>query len=137
MTNHPIYPCLWFDGNASEAAEFYLDTFGKGAVTAHNQLVTTITLSGEPFMLLNGGPMFRPNPSISFYVVCETIEEVNNIWEKLAASGNVLMPLGTYPWSERYGWVQDQFGVWSILAARFREDGRRRSEILSLAAFLW
>lgn len=129
--NHPIYPCIWFDGNASEAAEFYLDTFGKGAVTAHNPMVTMITLSGEPFMLLNGGPQFRPNPAISFYVVCESVAEVDSAWEKLSVSGTVLMPLGDYPWSARYGWIQDQYGVsWQLGFGKMEDVGQKFSPLL-------
>lgn len=129
--NRSIYPCLWFDGNAAEAAEFYLDTFGKGAVSAHNPIVTMITLSGEPFMLLNGGPQFRPNPAISFYVVCESREELDKSWEKLTATGTVLMPVDKYPWSERYGWVQDRYGVsWQLALGNMEELGQKFSPFL-------
>ncbi|MGC4058871.1 MAG: VOC family protein [Chitinophagaceae bacterium] len=129
--SHPVYPCIWFDGNAAEAADFYIETFGKGAVTAHNPVVTSITLSGEPFMLLNGGPMFRPNPSISFYVVCETIEEVDDAWKKLEQGGQVLMPLGTYPWSSHYGWIQDKYGVsWQLAFGKMSDVGQKFAPLL-------
>lgn len=129
--NRSIYPCLWFDGKASEAADFYLDTFGKGAVIDHNPMVTRISLSGEPFMLLNGGPQFRPNPSVSFYVVCESIEELDHAWQQLESSGTTLMPLDRYPWSERYGWVQDRYGVsWQLALGKMDDLGQKFSPFL-------
>ena len=76
MTN-TIYPCLWCDGNASEAAKFYCNTFHDAVVTDENPMVTRFNMAGQAFMCLNGGPMFKPNPSISFYTVCETEEEID------------------------------------------------------------
>jgi predicted 3-demethylubiquinone-9 3-methyltransferase (glyoxalase superfamily) len=117
--SYPIYPCLWFDGKAKEAANFYCSVFAEAQITAENPLVVTIEAAGQKFMLLNGGPFFTLNPAISFYVVGETISEVDQAWEKLSKGGVVLMPLDTYPWSEKYGWIQDKFGVsWQLSAGR-------------------
>lgn len=124
--SHPIYPCLWFDGQAQQAAEFYSNVFAGTKITSENPLVVTIELAGQKFMLLNGGPFFTINPSISFYVVCETESEVNLAWKKLADSGSVLMPLNSYPWSSRYGWIQDKFGVsWQLSAGKLDSVGQK------------
>lgn len=124
--NNPIYPCLWFDGKAKEAAEFYCAAFSYTVITAENPMVVAFEASGQKFMLLNGGPQFTLNPSISFYVVCETTEEVDQVWEKLAREGLVMMPLDKYDWSEKYGWVQDKFGVsWQLSAGKLENVGQK------------
>jgi len=123
---NPIYPCLWFDGNAKTAAEFYCSVFENTAISTENPLVVTFESAGQKFMLLNGGPHFKLNPSISFFVVFETIEEVDKTWEKLLNGGSVLMPLDKYDWSEKYGWVQDKFGVnWQLSAGKLEDVGQK------------
>ena len=113
--NNPLYPCLWFDGQAKAAAEFYCSVFKNSKVTSTNPVVVTFELNGEKFMGLNGGPNFTFTPSISFFVTCESIEETDKIWGKLIEGGKALIPIGKQPWSERYGWVQDTFGLtWQI-----------------------
>ncbi|MDZ4822834.1 MAG: VOC family protein, partial [Flavobacteriales bacterium] len=67
--NNSIYPCLWFDGNAKEAADFYCSVFKNSKVTSENPLVVMFEMDGQKFMGLNGGPMFKINPSVSFFVV--------------------------------------------------------------------
>jgi predicted 3-demethylubiquinone-9 3-methyltransferase (glyoxalase superfamily) len=115
MTN-TIYPSLWFDGNAKAAAAFYSSFFKNSRITADTPLVVTFELAEKKFMGLNGGPMFKINPSISFFVKCESLNETNEIWNKLIDGGKALIPIDKYPWSERYGWVQDKFGVtWQIM----------------------
>lgn len=112
---HPIYPCLWFDSQAAEAANFYASVFKNSRVVASNPMVATFESAGQKFMCLNGGPMFKPNPSISFYGIFETQDEIEQAWMNLCTGGSVLMPLDQYPWSERYGWVQDRFGIsWQL-----------------------
>jgi predicted 3-demethylubiquinone-9 3-methyltransferase (glyoxalase superfamily) len=111
----PIYPCLWFDGKAKEAAAFYCTVFDNTFIKDENPMVVTFDLDGQHFMCLNGGPMFKPNPSISFFVLYETAEDLDNAWGKLAEEGKVMMGLDKYPWSERYGWVEDKFGIsWQL-----------------------
>lgn len=66
---------------------------------------------GYEFMAISAGPLFKINPSISFHARCRTVEEVDRLWEKLAPGGTVMMELGEYPFSKRYGWIQDKFGV--------------------------
>lgn len=78
-------------------------------------MVVEMELSGYRINLLNGGPVFKLNPSISFFVQLETEDEVNALWAGLSEGGAVLMPLDSYPWSKRYGWLNDRFGVsWQI-----------------------
>lgn len=130
----PIVPCLWFDDQAEQAARFYTETFPNGRVTAVSHypqsgdnpsgkasgsvLTVELEIAGQRFTALNGGPQFTINPTISFFVHVETAREVESLFQKLASGGDVLMPLGEYPWSTRYGWVKDRFGVsWQVIAA--------------------
>lgn len=110
-----IYPCLWFDGNAGEAADFYCTVFKDTAVTSANPMVVALESAGQKLICLNGGPEFTFNPSISFFIVCQSKAEIDNAWKKLVEGGSVLMPLDKYGWSDRYGWLQDRFGVsWQL-----------------------
>ncbi|MDE3213944.1 MAG: VOC family protein [Bacteroidota bacterium] len=117
---HILYPCLWFDGNAKQAAEFYNQVFDDSRIISASPIVVMFELEGKKFMGLNGGPHFKINPSISFFVLGESQEEINRKWEMLIKDGKVLMPLMKYPWNESYGWCQDQFGVsWQLMMGRF------------------
>jgi predicted 3-demethylubiquinone-9 3-methyltransferase (glyoxalase superfamily) len=111
----PIHPCLWFDGQAKAAAEVYCSLFNNSSITIDSPMVVNFELGGKKFMGLNGGPMFKINPSISIFVLCESINKTNEVWEKLVDGGKVLMPINKYDWSARYGWLQDKFGLtWQI-----------------------
>ncbi|WPV65265.1 VOC family protein [Chitinophaga sp. LS1] len=113
--NNSIYPCLTIKGKIAEAADFYLDTFGDGAITSSNPIVITLKLSGQQFMLLNDRPSSTPNPSISFMVLSENEQDTEAYYLKLINGGSALMPLDTYPWSSKYAWVQDKFGIsWQL-----------------------
>jgi predicted 3-demethylubiquinone-9 3-methyltransferase (glyoxalase superfamily) len=126
-----IYPCIWFDGNAREAADFYCSTFDNSVVKSENPMVVIFELDGQKFMGLNGGPMFKPNASISFFVSCKTHQEVEESYAKLIEGGNALMPLDTYPWSEKYGWIQDKFGVnWQLFYDNKDDFGQKFSPCL-------
>lgn len=112
--NNDIFPCLWYDGDARSSADFYCEVFG-GKITVDSPVVINIELFGQRLMLLNGGPQFEKNASVSFMVLCETEEEVDKYWKPLSEGGMVLMELGEYPWSKKYGWVRDKFGVtWQV-----------------------
>lgn len=125
MTNK-IYPCLWFDGQGKEAAELYCSLFSDSRVTIDTPLVVNFELGGQKFMCLNGGPQFKINPSISIFVVCETKEETDRVWQKLNENGSVMMPLDKYPWSEKYGWVVDRFGVsWQLITGNLENVGQK------------
>ncbi len=126
-----ITPNLWFDTQAKEAAGFYtsifknskvIDTalYGKEAARVSRMpegsiLSVEFELEGYRFTAINGGPVFKMNPSVSFSVACETREEIDTLWRKLVEGGSVLMELDKYPYSERYGWLQDKYGLsWQL-----------------------
>ena len=104
--NYPVYPCLWFDGQAKAAAEFYCSVFKDSKITADTPMVVSFELNGKKFMGLNGGPMFKFNEAVSFVVDCETQEEIDYYWNKLVAGGT----------ESQCGWLKDKFGVsWQIV----------------------
>lgn len=108
MTNQ-IYPCLWFDGQAKEAADFYCSIFKNSKVTADNQMVVAFELNGQKFIGLNGGPKFKFNEAVSFVMDCETQEEIDHLWHALLANGGC---------EGNCGWLKDKFGVsWQIVPA--------------------
>ena len=124
--NNNIHSCWWFDGNAKEAADFYCNIFPESKITIDTPMVVNFELWGQKFMGLNGGPMFTKNPSISYFVVFDTTEEVDIAWTSLSEGGEVLMALDTYPWSEKYGWLQDKFGVsWQLSVGDLKDTGQR------------
>lgn len=121
-----IYPCLWFDGNAKEAAEWYCTIFEKSAITADTPMVDTFEIDGVKFMGLNGGPQFKPTAAISFYVTMESVDALDRTWKRLVDGGFVFMPLDKYDWSDKYGWVQDRFGVsWQLSLGNSNDVGQR------------
>jgi predicted 3-demethylubiquinone-9 3-methyltransferase (glyoxalase superfamily) len=121
-----ITPCLWFDGQAKEAAAVYCSIFANARITAQSPIVTGIDVGGQSITLLDGGPMYKPNPSISFYYVCEKAEELDRIWDVLSKGGQVMMALDKYPWSERYGWITDKYGIsWQVARGQISEVGQR------------
>lgn len=110
-----IYPCLWFDEQAKAAADFYCSLIKNSGIKEDTPMVVTFELNGIKIMGLNGGPKFKINPSISLFVLCESLNETNDLWNKLIDGGKVLMPIDKYDWSPRYGWLQDKFGLtWQI-----------------------
>lgn len=114
-----LYPCLWFDGNAKEAATLYSAAFGNTVITDDTSLVVMFEISGCKIMGLNGGPMFKPNPSISLFVLFENETGLDTAWQKLSEGGFAMMALDKYPWSDKYGWLQDKFGIsWQLMLAK-------------------
>lgn len=113
---HEISTCIWFDQKSKEAFEFYKTVFGEVELISENPFVVNYTLFGRRFMHLNGGPGFPVNPSISFFVNLDSEASIEKAWEALSTSGKILMPLQTYPWSKKYGWCQDVYGVnWQLM----------------------
>jgi len=113
---HSIGTCLWFDGKAKEAAHFYKEVFGEVVILSENPMAVVYNIFGRRFMNLNGGPGYPINPSISFFISVDTEAEMDAMWEKLIVDGKILMPLNKYPWSEKYGWCADRYGVnWQIM----------------------
>jgi predicted 3-demethylubiquinone-9 3-methyltransferase (glyoxalase superfamily) len=126
-----ITPFLWFDNNAEEAMQFYTSIFKNskvGRVTRYGEagpgkkgmvMTGTFHLAGLEFMALNGGPMFKFTPAISFFVHCQTEQEIDVLWKRLSEGGTALMGLDKYPFGEKYGWVADKFGLsWQLMLTR-------------------
>ncbi len=113
---HTIYPCFWHDGQSKAAAEFYCSLFNNSKIVVDTPMVVNFELEGRLFMGLNAGPMFKINPSISLFVTCTTDQEIEMLWKKLSDGGSALMPLGKYPWSDKYAWVKDKFELtWQLM----------------------
>lgn len=113
-----ITPFLWFDGNAEQAANFYISVFKNskmGKIARYGEagpgpkgsvMSVTFQLEGQEFFALNGGPHFKFTPAISFFVDCKTQAEVDDLWDKLSSGGR----------TDRCGWLQDKFGLsWQII----------------------
>lgn len=130
-----ITPHLWFDTQAVEAAEFYCSIFSNSRISNVNTIratpsgdtdIVSFELFGQPFMSISAGPLFKFTPAVSFLVSCKSTEEVDELWSKLSEGGTSLMPLDSYPFSERYGWTQDKYGLsWQIMSAGGREISQR------------
>jgi predicted 3-demethylubiquinone-9 3-methyltransferase (glyoxalase superfamily) len=128
---NPIFPCLWFDRNAKEAAEFYCKTFTHSLITTDTPLVVNFESYGQKFMCLNGGPEFSFNPSISFNIACESEEEVDKMWHDLSNGGSILMPLDKYDESDKYGWLKDRFGVsWQLSLGSLKHVSQKITPVL-------
>lgn len=135
-----IIPHLWFDKQAKEAAAFYVSLFPNSNITNTTTLhntpsgdcdVVSFQLWGYSFMAISAGPLFTFNPSISFMVRFDpardkhAAQQIDALWEKLLDGGKALMPLDTYPFSERYGWVQDKYGLsWQLMLTSPQDEER-------------
>jgi predicted 3-demethylubiquinone-9 3-methyltransferase (glyoxalase superfamily) len=126
-----IIPMVWLDDQAEEAANFYCSVFPASTIHSiaryvkegfefHGRpegsvMTVDIELDGYRMSFLNGGPHFKVNPSISFFYTHHDPKVIDKVWEKFSVGGAALMPLDKYPWSEKYGWVQDKFGIsWQV-----------------------
>ena len=120
-----IIPHLWYDKEADEASEFYMSLF-EGSRLKNKTILNgtpsgsvdmiTIELAGQEFMLLSAGPLFKFTPAVSFLIACSSIEEVEVLWKKLIENGAALMALDAYPFSKKYGWVIDKYGLsWQVM----------------------
>lgn len=145
-----IVPHLWFDTEAKEAAQFYCSVFPESRVTNLTVLhhdpplcdtdVVSFTLWNHDFIAISAGPLFKFNPSVSFIVnfdpsrMKDAQGALDVAWAKLAAGGTVRMPLGPYPFSKRYGWVQDRYGLsWQLILSN--PAGEPRPEIVPALMF--
>ncbi len=155
-----IVPSLWFDHEAAEAARFYADVFPDSSVEDVSPIpaetpsgpagsvdVVEFTVFGQAFMAISAGPLFRINPSISFMVNFDPLffgasptreqearKKIDEVWEKLSDGGKALMPLDKYPFSERYGWIQDRYGVsWQLILTN--PEGEPRPPIIPSLLF--
>jgi predicted 3-demethylubiquinone-9 3-methyltransferase (glyoxalase superfamily) len=145
-----ITPHLWFDKEAKEAAEFYASVFPESKVTNITTFhdtpsgdceVVSFEVWGYSLMAISAGPMFKVNPSVSFMVNLDPAQDkdaktrIDEVWGKLSAGGNVLMPLDKYPFSERYGWIQDKYGLsWQLTLTN--AEGEQRPVIIPFLLFV-
>ncbi|MEX2054575.1 MAG: VOC family protein [Candidatus Andersenbacteria bacterium] len=145
-----ITPHLWFDKEAKEAAEFYTSLFENSKVTNVSTLrdtpsgdtdIVSFELRGQSFMAISAGPFFKFTPAVSFIVNFDpsrekdASENIDAVWEKLAEGGKVLMPIQEYPFSKRYGWIQDKYGLsWQLILTD--PEGDERPEIIPSFLFV-
>lgn len=126
-----IIPHLWFDKEAKEAAQFYVSAFKDSKIININTIhgtpsgdcdIVSFEIAGYSLMAISGGPYFKINPAISFMLNfdpssdAEAEAHLNELWNTLSDGGTVLMALDAYPFSKRYGWIQDKYGVsWQLM----------------------
>lgn len=104
-----MFPCLWFNGNAKEAADFYCSVFPDARIESENPVVVMFVLNGKRFMGLNGGPQYQFTEAVSFVVNCKDQQEIDYFWDKLTAGGGE---------PGKCGWLKDRFGLsWQIVPA--------------------
>jgi len=137
MTTRPLITCLWFDGNAVDAAHFYAEVFSgvkigdtvrypEGTPNAGEVMTVEFEINGQRFVGLNGGPHFKFNEAVSFQIFCDGQEEVDYYWDKLTADGGE---------ESQCGWLKDKFGVsWQVIPEQFHDyvtgpdpEGARRA----------
>lgn len=127
MSAQKIKTFFMFSGNAEEAMNFYTSIFDRSEINeiAHQEngkvLQAAFTLKGQQYMCIDNssGVDHAFTPAISLFVTCDTDAEIEGVFEKLSQGGAVLMPLGAYPFSEKFCWVQDKFGVsWQLNLAK-------------------
>lgn len=145
-----IVPHLWFDTKAVEAANFYVSAFGGGSKVVFQSKIhdtpsgdcdiLTFKLWDFEMMAINAGPYFTINPSISFMLNFDPSKDkdarknLDALWAKLSDGGEALMPLDTYPFSERYGWIKDKYGVnWQLILTK--PEGEPRPRIIPSIMF--
>lgn len=144
-----IIPHLWYDKEAKEAAEFYVSVFPNSKITHHYVMkgtpsgdcdVMSFDLMGQSFMSISAGPYFKLNPSISIMVNFDPSQDkdaakkIDEVWAKLSAGGTVLMPIGEYPFSKRYGWIQDRYGMtWQLILTN--PEGEERPAMIPAMLF--
>jgi predicted 3-demethylubiquinone-9 3-methyltransferase (glyoxalase superfamily) len=111
QTSQKITPFLWFDNQAEEAAKFYTSVFRNSRINSISPMVVTFQIEGMDFMALNGGPMYKFTPAISFMVHCDTQAEIDELWEKLTSNGGQEVECG---------WLTDKYGLsWQIIPVVF------------------
>ncbi|WP_242248770.1 VOC family protein [Bacillus cereus group sp. BfR-BA-01523] len=131
-TSQKITTFLMFEGKAEEAMNFYTSLFNQSEIVSISRydengpgkegtvIHATFTLNGQEFMCIDSYVKhdFTFTPAMSLYVTCETEEEIETVFNKLAQDGAILMPLGAYPFSEKFGWLNDKYGVsWQLTLA--------------------
>lgn len=149
-TKQTIIPHLWFDKEAKEAAYWYASIFPQAKVTQVSTIsgtpsgdcdIVAFELWGQQFAAISAGPVFAFNPSVSFIVNFDPSREpdaanmLQSMWNHLSDGGMPLMPLGEYPFSKRFGWIQDKYGVsWQLMLTD--PDGEERPAIVPSLMFV-
>ncbi len=120
-----ITPFLWFEKNMKEITDFYISVFPGTKIKSNGEIDNTpsgtvqtasLEIFGMNFNLMTAGPYLPFNPTVSFIISCENPKEADTLWSKLSGTGKILMELSAYPFAEKYGWVQDKYGVsWQIM----------------------
>lgn len=109
----PIYPCLWYDNKAKEAADYYCGIFKDSKIISENPMVVIFELNGQKFMGLNGGPQFNFTEAVSFVIECDTQDEIDHYWNSLTADGGQ---------ESMCGWVKDKYGMsWQVVPSMLGE----------------
>ena len=135
MRAPPITPHLWFDRDVVKAAKFYVSLLPRSEIVGKALIkglppgdveVVLVDLAGQRFLLLGCARPVKFTPAVSFRIDCATKAEVDKLWKKLSAGGTARMPLGTYPFSERYGWIEDRFGIsWQVMLPKGRKAAQK------------
>ncbi|MCP3027835.1 VOC family protein [Halobacillus sp. A5] len=149
QTSQKIVPHLWYDKEAIEASDFYASIFPQSRITnvstindtpSGNVDAVSLDLWEQKFMAISAGPFFNFNPSLSFMVNFDPSrekdaeEKINQVWDKLSEGGTVLMPFNKYPFSERYGWIQDKYGLsWQVILTD--PEGEERPAVMPSLMF--
>ncbi|PFP15659.1 hypothetical protein COJ96_27710 [Bacillus sp. AFS073361] len=149
-TNQKIVPHLWYDKEAKEAAEFYTTIFPDSKITNITTIhdtpsgdsdIVSFELWGQKFMAISAGPHFKLNPSVSFIVNFDPSrekdagEKLQAVWDKLSDGGTALMPLDKYPFSEKFGWIQDKYGFsWQLILSN--PEGEERPPLVPSLLFV-
>lgn len=116
-----IYPCLWFDQQAAEAADFYVSIFPNSEILEKTPMVVSFQVLGTQMMGLNGGPMYQQTQASSYFVYCGSEVNIEELYDSLLDGGKAIFPLGSYPWNPKYAWVTDKFGTnWQLDADPIR-----------------
>ena len=150
ITNQKIVPHLWYDKEAKEAAEFYTSIFPDSKITNITTIhdtpsgdsdIVSFEVWGQKFMAISAGPHFKLNPSVSFIVNFDPSrekdagEKLQEVWDKLSDGGTALMPLDKYPFSEKFGWIQDRYGLsWQLMLTN--PEGEERPSLIPSLLFV-
>lgn len=108
--SEPIYPCLWFEDQAKEAAQYYCSIFKGAKITSENDFVSMFEFNGQKFMCLNGKAEFKFNESVSFVINCDTQAEIDHYWDSFTKNGGK---------ESMCGWCKDKYGVsWQVVPSK-------------------
>ena len=135
-----IIPHFWFDKEAKEATGLYTSLFANSEIKNITTITDTpsgdcdmvsFTLAGQDFMAISAGPYFKLNPAISLFVTFDNEQEIKQVWDKLIDGGKALMAYDTYPWAQKYGWLQDKYGLsWQLSWSENHQSAQKITPLL-------